>query len=111
MSEKTEQVFAVISTGGKQYHVSSSHVLAIEKIESEPGSSVLFPVLMAGRGGECLTGAAASAAVQVSGQVMRHFRDEKKIIFKKKRRHNYRRKKGHRQHLTLVKIGDIRWSA
>lgn len=105
-------MFAVIKTGGKQYTVSPNMMLAVEKLASEPGSRVtLSDVLMASRNGERALAPSDTQKVQVQAEVIKHFKDDKKIIFKKKRRHNYRRKKGHRQILTLLKIQDILWSA
>ncbi len=97
-------MFAVIKTGGKQYRVSKDDVIAVEKLEGEAGSTIVFDdVLMLG--GE--VGAPRVTGAQVLAEVVRQFRDEKKIIFKKRRRKHYRRRNGHRQHLTLVKITDM----
>ncbi|MDX2221523.1 MAG: 50S ribosomal protein L21 [Rhodospirillaceae bacterium] len=97
-------MFAVIKTGGKQYRVAKDNVLAVEKLGGEAGETVVFDqVLMLGEeiGKPVIDGA------QVVGTVVRQFRDETKIIFKKRRRKHYRRRNGHRQHLTLVKITDM----
>jgi large subunit ribosomal protein L21 len=97
-------MFAVIKTGGKQYRVAKDDVLAIEKVDGEAGAVVVFDqVLMLG--GEI--GTPSIEGAQVTGTVVRQFRDETKIIFKKRRRKHYRRRNGHRQHLTLVKITDM----
>ncbi len=97
-------MFAVIKTGGKQYRVTKDDVLAIEKVTGDAGSVVVFDhVLMLG--GE--VGTPQLAGVQVTGTVVRQFRDDTVIIFKKRRRKHYRRRNGHRQHLTLVKITDM----
>ncbi len=98
-------MFAVIRTGGKQYKVAKDDVLAVEKMAGEPGAKVEFgEVLVAGE----KVGAPLLAGAKVLGEIVKQFRDEKVVIFKKRRRHNYRRKKGHRQYLTQVKILDIK---
>ena len=102
-------MFAVIQTGGKQYKVSNGCVVKIEKIEGEVGSQFIFnEVLMVS------SGAATSAignplvsGASVKCEIVNQTRDPKIIIFKKKRRQNYRRKKGHKQHVTFVKILEI----
>ena len=97
-------MFAVIKTGGKQYRVSKDDVIAVEKLEGEAGATIVFDdVLMLGSE----VGAPRVTGAQVTAEVVRQFRDEKKIIFKKRRRKHYRRRNGHRQHLTLVKITDM----
>ena len=101
--------FAVIRTGGKQYRVTPNAVLTVEKLEAEPGATVTFhDVLAVGGGDGGLTlGAPAVPGASVSATVLEQTRGDKVIIFKKKRRQNYRRKRGHRQHLTVLRIGDI----
>jgi large subunit ribosomal protein L21 len=94
-------MFAVIKTGGKQYRVASGDVIAVEKLAGEAGAKIVFDeVLILGD----KVGAPRVADATVTGEVVRQFRDDKKIIFKKRRRKHYRRRNGHRQHLTLVKI-------
>jgi len=94
-------MFAVLRTGGKQYKVASGDVLAVEKLEGNVGDKVeLGDVLM--------VGSKIGAGAKVLAEIVRQFRDEKVIIFKKRRRHNYRRKKGHRQYLTEIKITEIK---
>lgn len=101
-------MFAVIKTGGKQYRVQENTVLRIEKLEVEPGEKVVFDtVLMVADKGKIAVGTPVLAGATVEGTVIDQMRDRKVIIFKKKRRHNYRRKKGHRQHLTVVQIQKI----
>ena len=97
-------MFAVIKTGGKQYRVSKDDVFAVEKILGEAGETVVFDhVLMLG----AEVGAPRIDGAQVTGTVVRQFRDDTGIIFKKRRRKHYRRRNGHRQYLTLVKITDM----
>lgn len=101
-------MFAVIKTGGKQYTVRENDVLWVEKLDAEPGASIdLSEVLMVGDGKKLAVGAPTVEGAKVSATVIEQMRDRKVIVFKKKRRHNYRRKKGHRQHLTVLKIGKI----
>ncbi|MBL8643201.1 MAG: 50S ribosomal protein L21 [Rhodospirillaceae bacterium] len=97
-------MFAVIKTGGKQYRVAKDDVLAIEKVTGDAGAVVVFDhVLILG----AEVGKPQIEGAQVTGTVVRQFRDDTKIIFKKRRRKHYRRRNGHRQHLTLVKITDM----
>lgn len=98
-------MFAVIKTGGKQYKVTKDSVIIVEKLAGEAGALVSFDeVLMAGDkiGAPFVTGAS------VAGEIVKQTRGEKVIIFKKERRHGYRRKKGHKQDLTIVKITDVK---
>ncbi len=100
-------MFAVIRSGGKQYHVGSGDRIRVEKIDGNPGDSVdIADVLFAGKQGDVKLGETLSGA-SVKAEIVRQFRDDKVLIFKKKRRHNYRRTKGHRQYLTEIKITDI----
>ena len=102
-------MFAVIRTGGKQYKVAPDDVIAVEKLAGEPGATIeLGEVLMVGDGAEVSTGAPLIAGASVSAELVEHRRADKIIVFKKKRRHNYRRKKGHRQHQTVLHITEIR---
>ena len=97
-------MFAVIKTGGKQYRVSKDDVIAVEKLDGEDGATVVFDdVLMLGD----KVGQPKVADAKVVGEVLKQFRDDKKIIFKKRRRKHHRRRNGHRQYLTLVKITDM----
>lgn len=97
-------MFAVIKTGGKQYRVTKDDVIAIEKLDGDAGATIVFDEVLAL--GDKI-GAPRLDNTQVVGEVIRQFRDDKKIIFKKRRRKHYRRRNGHRQHLTLVKITDM----
>lgn len=97
-------MFAVIKTGGKQYKVAMDDVIAIEKLPGEAGAAITFDeVLMVGD----KIGAPLVSGASVSAQVIDQFKSDKVIVFKKKRRQNYRRKNGHRQQMTLVKITGI----
>jgi large subunit ribosomal protein L21 len=102
-------MFAVIRTGGKQYRVAKDDVISVEKLAAEPGATVeLAEVLMIGDGSEVATGMPLLEGATVSATVVEQTRANKIIVFKKKRRHNYRRKKGHRQHQTVLRIAEIR---
>ena len=101
-------MFAVIRTGGKQYKVAKDDVVTVEKLDGEPGAVIDFAeVLMIGDGGEIASGAPLVAGATVSATVVEQGRGAKIIVFKKKRRHNYRRKKGHRQYQTVLRITAI----
>jgi large subunit ribosomal protein L21 len=98
-------MFAVIRTGGKQYKVASGDVIAVEKLAGNQGDKVeIGEVLMVDQN----VGSPLLKGVKVLAEIIRQFRDDKVTIFKKRRRHNYRRKKGHRQYLTEIKITDIK---
>ena len=100
--------FAVIRTGGKQYRVTPNTVLKVEKLEAEAGATVTFhDVLAVGSDAGLTLGAPTVPGASVSATVLEQARGDKIIVFKKKRRQNYRRKRGHRQHLTVLRIGDI----
>lgn len=100
--------YAVIRTGGKQYRVTPNSVLKVEKLEAEAGATVTFhDVLAVGSEAGLTLGAPTVPGASVSATVLEQTRGDKIIVFKKKRRQNYRRKRGHRQHLTVLRIGDI----
>ncbi|HWW57009.1 MAG TPA: 50S ribosomal protein L21 [Sphingopyxis sp.] len=104
-------MFAIVRTGGKQYRVAAGDKIAVEKIEGEAGDTVsLGDVLLAGDGGEVKD----AKGLTVSAEIIAQTRGEKVIVFKKRRRHNYRRRNGHRQSLTLLRIlavGDAKKAA
>ena len=97
-------MFAIVRTGGKQYRVSAGDKIAVEKLAGEAGETItLGDVLLAG-----LDGALSDpAAVTVSAEIIAQAKSEKVVVFKKRRRHNYRRKNGHRQYLTLLRIVSV----
>lgn len=97
-------MYAVIKTGGKQYKVTTGDVVKVEKIAGEEGKEVIFNEVLAM--GETV-GTPLVAGASVKALVLKQAKDAKVIIFKKKRRQNYRRKNGHRQQISLVKITDI----
>ncbi|WP_374367759.1 50S ribosomal protein L21 [Dongia sp.] len=102
-------MFAVIKTGGKQYKVATNDIILVEKLEAEEGASVsLNEVLMLGEGGNITVGSPVVQGASVTAKVIEQRKGDKVIIFKKNRRHNYRRKRGHRQFVTVLKIEGIK---
>lgn len=100
-------MFAVIKTGGKQYKVAANDVITIERLDAEAGEVVAFDqVLMLG-GDTVMVGSPIVAGATVAGEVVEQARGPKVISFKKRRRQNSKRKKGHRQDLTIVRITEI----
>ncbi len=100
-------MYAVIKTGGKQYRVAADDVLTVEKLAGEPGAKIEFgEVLMLG-GDSVKIGAPLVSGALVKAEVVEQTRGPKVIAFKKRRRKNSRRKRGHRQDLTTVKITEI----
>ncbi|KJS20969.1 MAG: 50S ribosomal protein L21 [Hoeflea sp. BRH_c9] len=101
-------MFAVIKTGGKQYRVAANDVLTIEKLEGAAGDTVEFnEILMVGEGAGATVGAPLVEGAMVVAEVVEQGRARKVIAFKKRRRQNSKRMRGHRQHQTVVKIIDI----
>ena len=97
-------MFAVVRTGGKQYRVAAGDKIAVEKLAGEAGDTItLGDVLLAGEG-DSLSDA---GKVSVSAEIIAQAKSEKVVVFKKRRRHNYRRKNGHRQQLTLLRILEV----
>jgi large subunit ribosomal protein L21 len=102
-------MFAVIQTGGKQYKVSKDDIIIVERLDGDAGAKVKFDdVLMAGTDGDVKVGAPLLKGAGVTGEVLEQRKGNKVLVFKKKRRQNYRRKKGHRQVETVVKITSIK---
>ncbi|MBO3758156.1 50S ribosomal protein L21 [Ciceribacter sp. L1K23] len=101
-------MFAVIKTGGKQYRVNANDVLTIEKLEADAGATIEFTeVLVVGEGADAKFGAPFVAGAKVTAEVVEQTRGKKVIAFKKRRRQNSKRSRGHRQHHTVVRITDI----
>lgn len=101
-------MYAVVKTGGKQYRVAKDDIIKVEKLEGADGDQVVLgDVLMVANGGDVTVGAPLVDGASVSAQILEQTRADKIVIFKKRRRQNYRRKKGHRQHLTVLKVTDI----
>lgn len=100
--------YAVIRTGGKQYRVEPGELLRIESLKGEPGSQVQFSeVLLTSSEGTVQVGRPTVAGASVTAQIVEHGKEHKIIVFKKKRRKGYRRKQGHRQPFTAVRIQSI----
>lgn len=100
-------MFAVIKSGGKQYRVAAEDVLKIEKIEGEPGQIVQLGEVLAVGGDAVTLGTPTVAGASVAAEVLEQGRGDKVIAFKKRRRKNSRRKRGHRQEFTLLRITEI----
>ena len=101
-------MFAVIKTGGKQYKVAKDDIIIVEKLEAETGKAVSFKdVLACGAGSDVKVGEPLVKGAEVKGEVLEQRKGDKVMIFKKKRRQTYRRKRGHRQNETVVKITGI----
>jgi large subunit ribosomal protein L21 len=97
-------MFAVVRTGGKQYRVAAGDKIVVEKIDGEAGSSVtLGDVLLAGEGSDLQS----TDGLTVAAEIIAQAKGEKVIVFKKRRRHNYRRRNGHRQNHTILRIVSI----
>lgn len=97
-------MFAVVRTGGKQYRVAAGDKIAVEKLAGDAGETItLGDVLVAGEGENL----ADAAKVVVSAEIIAQAKSEKVVVFKKRRRHNYRRKAGHRQQMTLLRIVSV----
>ena len=100
--------YAVLKSGGKQYKVSAGDVILVEKILGESGSKITFEdIVMMGEGAQIHIEEAELKTASVTGEVIEQTRGPKLFIFKKKRRQNYRRKKGHKQDLTAIRIKSI----
>ena len=97
-------MFAIVRTGGKQYRVAAGDKIVVEKLDGEAGASIsLTDVLLAGEGSELKS----VEGLTVSAEIIAQAKADKVIVFKKRRRHNYRRKNGHRQQHTILKITAI----
>jgi len=101
-------MYAVIKTGGKQYRVAADDIIEVEKVNGEAGDNISFDnVMMIGGDGPATIGSPLISGASVAAEVLEQKRARKIIVFKKKRRKNYRRTKGHRQELTRVRITAI----
>ena len=97
-------MFAIVRTGGKQYRVAPGDKIVVEKLAGNAGDSVdLTDVLLAGEGSDLKS----TAGLIVAAEIIAQAKSDKVTVFKKRRRHNYRRKAGHRQQLTILKIVSI----
>jgi large subunit ribosomal protein L21 len=100
-------MFAVIRTGGKQYRVAAEDVIKIEKVAGDPGEIVQFGEVLLVGGDNVTVGAPTVAGASVAAEVLEQGRGPKVIAFKKRRRKNSRRKRGHRQEFTLLRVTEI----
>ena len=100
--------YAIIKTGGKQFRVESGRTYKIPSLVGEAGGKIEFnEVLLGNDGNNVKTGVPSLSGAKVTGEIVRHGRGDKIIVFKQKRRKNYARKRGHRQGFTEVRIKDI----
>ncbi len=100
--------YAIIRTGGKQFRVEAGKTLRLPSLLGDAGTQVTFNDVLLGSDGETVrTGVPSLAGAAVTGEIVRHGRDKKIIVFKFKRRKNYAKKQGHRQGFTEVKINEI----
>lgn len=100
--------YAIIRTGGKQFRVEPGRTYKIPSLEGEEGGSIEFNDVLVGNDGKAVkTGVPTLKGASVTGEIVRHGRGEKIIVFKQKRRKNYARKRGHRQGFTEVRINAI----
>ncbi len=101
-------MYAVFRTGGKQFRAQPGQRLRVPALEAEPGSTVTFEdVLLASSGEDVSVGTPVLEGARVTAEVLRHSKDRKIIVFKRKRRKGHRRKHGHRQKFTEIRVGDI----
>jgi large subunit ribosomal protein L21 len=100
--------YAVIRTGGKQYRVTPGELLRVESLEGEKNGDITFAeVLMTSSEGAVQVGTPLVSGVTVTARIVEHGKEKKILVFKKKRRKNYSRQRGHRQHFTAVQIKSI----
>jgi large subunit ribosomal protein L21 len=100
-------MFAVIRTGGKQYRVAAEDVIKVEKVKGDPGEIIQFGEVLVVGGDNVTLGAPTIAGASVAAEVLEQGRGPKVIAFKKRRRKNSRRKRGHRQEFTLIRVTEI----
>ena len=101
-------MYAIIRSGGKQFRAEPGQTIRVPALDADPGQTVTFDeVLVAGTDDGLKVGTPIVSGAAVTGEVVKHGKDKKVIIFKWKRRKNYRRKQGHRQDFTEVRINDI----
>jgi large subunit ribosomal protein L21 len=100
-------MYAVIETGGKQYRVTPGESIEVETLVGDPGAEIEFSRVLAVIDGDSVKAGTDTEAARVKGAILAHGRGEKTIVFKFKRKKQYRRTIGHRQNFTRVKIGEI----
>jgi large subunit ribosomal protein L21 len=108
MATQSEMSYAIIRTGGKQFKVEPGKKYRIPTLAGEPGGKIEFTDILLGNDGKAVKGVDKKLAkAKVTGEIVRHGKGDKIVVFKMKRRKNYARKQGHRQGFTEVKINDI----
>ncbi|RMH54681.1 MAG: 50S ribosomal protein L21 [Candidatus Hydrogenedentota bacterium] len=106
--EKNEERYAIVDCDGRQYRVEEGDILLVNRLDAEPGETVVLDrVLAAEASGEVKIGSPCLEGVTVKARVISHERGKKILVFKFKRRKDYRRKRGHRQDLTRIRIESI----
>ncbi|MFM7203892.1 MAG: 50S ribosomal protein L21 [Myxococcota bacterium] len=100
-------MFAIIKAGARQLKVSHNQLVRVERLQAEPGANVTFPVMLVAGPVNTHIGSPVLARVELNAEVVKHIKAEKVIIFKKRRRKNFRRKRGFRAQFTLVRIGRL----
>ncbi len=100
-------MYAIVSTGGKQYKVTTDEVLAVEKIDGNPGDKIELPVLFLNDGKKIVADPAKVAKAKVTAEIVEQFKGEKQLVFKFHKRKRYKKMQGHRQNLTKIKITKI----
>lgn len=101
-------MFAIIKTGGKQYRVASADLIKVDKLDGEAGDTVAFDeVMMVGDDANTTVGGPTVKGASVTGEIVDQMRNDRILVFKKRRRQNSKRTRGHRQQMTMVRIGDI----
>lgn len=104
---KGKNMYAIVSTGGKQYKVATDDVITVEKIEGEAGSKVELEVIFLNDGKKIVTDPAKLAKAKVTAEILEQFKGEKQLVYKFRKRKRYHRLKGHRQQLTKLKITKV----
>ena len=100
-------MYAIVTTGGKQYKVATDDVLTVEKIEGEAGTKVELPVIFLNDGKKIVTDPAKLAKAKVTAEIVDQFKGEKQLVYKFKKRKRYHRANGHRQNLTKIQIVEL----
>ena len=100
-------MYAIVSTGGKQYKVAKGDVIDVEKLDAQPGDEVKLDVLLLNDGKTVAAEAAAPADANVTAKVLDHFKGDKQLVFKFHKRKRYHRTRGHRQNLTRLEVTDV----
>ncbi len=100
-------MYAIVSTGGKQYKVAKGDVIDVEKLDAQPGDKVDLDVLLLNDGTSTIVDPAALEGKKVTAEVIEQFKGEKVLVFKLKKRKRYHRTRGHRQQLTKIKICEL----